>query len=158
MHKLCAVLYRIEPFDRSFGRLCVTNAVIGLARIRGNNEPERLSVKGSTVTREVRTAAISAATIVVLVTVGIAVAVQCSKAEPEEPATNAAIHSAPSSSPEQLEAKKREEESRQWADELHEVLVSTPEYQKQFEVEVPTLDDAMRPVDTALEEIERRTR
>jgi hypothetical protein len=140
-----------------FGRLCVETAVIGLARIRDNNKPA-ISVKGSTVTREVRTAAVSAATIVVLVAVGIAVAIQCSKAEPEEPAANAAIRSAPSRSPEQSEAKKREEESRQWADELHEVLISTPEYQKQFEVEVPALDDAMRPMDTALEQIERRTR
>ena len=95
----------------------------------------------------------SAATIVVLVAVGIAIAVQYSKPESEEPAADPPIHNALSGPPEQLEAKKREDESRQWAGELHKVLVNTPEYQKELEVGDSSLDDAMRSVDTALEEI-----
>jgi len=115
------------------------------------------------VTRESRTAAISAATIVCLIAVGIAIAVACRQPEPEPQGdvtrpNSAWAHDARAGLPGQPEAKKREDESRQWADELHKVLVSTPEYQKEFEVGDASLDDAMRSADTALEEVERRTR
>lgn len=110
-------------------------------------------------TRQARTAAISATTIVVLAAVGIAMAVQHNRLESEQPSeVNVIQTGAPVEAPEQLEAKKREDESRQWADELHKVLVSTPEYQKEFEVGDSSLDDTTRSVDTALEEIGRRTR
>lgn len=115
--------------------------------------------------QEARTAALIGVTIAGLLVVSAVVVLRYSEPPPEDETTPAILLSPEAFAeqtvlglPGQFESQQREAASLRWAEELDQALPITPEYRLELEFGDPSVDDVLRPMGTALEELKRQTR